>query len=328
MNQAKALAAQEKALEKKRAKALEKRKKNSKLRVHSNRQLTVLCLPAIIKIVVFSIIPMIWFGIAFVQFIPHKGLFGSDFVGFKNFELLFKSDLGRLLWNAIALNLLNMFIPLAVSIILGLLLFEIKVRWQLKIIQTILFFPFFISWPLVGTIISSMLNDQTGLITNIWASLFGERIRFYDDPSYWRGILTLANVWKNAGVNGVLYYAVLLGSDQEVYEAADIDGAGRWKKMWFLSLPALKLMVLLGLIQASANIIRVDFSWIYYCTNNSRQLYEVTETIEVYMFNALRTSSNFMIGTAVGLVQSVIGLILSLGINYIIKWISPGSSLY
>ncbi len=304
------------------------RKKSSKLFSKTNRQLSVLCLPALIKIVIFSVIPMLWFAIAFQQFIPHKGIFGSEFVGFRNFELLFASDLPRLVLNAVILNVINMFVPLAVSLLLGLFLFEIKKKVHIKIFQTIMFFPFFISWPLVGTIISSMINDETGFITKLILNITGEKIRFYDDPTHWRFILTVANTWKGAGVNAVLYYAVLLGNDQGMYEAADIDGASRWKKMWFLSLPCLKMMVLLGLIQASANIVRVDFSWIYYSTNNSKQLYEVTETIETYMFNALRTSSNFMIGTAVGLVQSVIGLVLSFCINGIIKKISPGSSLY
>ena len=302
--------------------------RRSKLFSKSNRQLPILCLPALIKIFVFSIIPMVWFAIAFQQFIPYKGILYSPWVGLRNFKLLFSTDLPRLIINAVVLNVLNMFIPLVVQILLGLFLYEIKKRWQLKVIQTIMFFPFFISWPLVGTIISSLINENTGMVTNFIQAISGKEIRFYDDPKYWRTILIIASTWKSAGVNAVLYYAVLLGNDQAMYEAADVDGASRWKKMWYISLPSLKLMIILGLIQASANIVRVDFSWIYYSTKNSKQLYPVTETIETYMFNALRTTSNFMIGTAVGLVQSVLGVILSFSVNFVIKRVSPDSSLF
>ena len=305
-----------------------KKRGQSDLFASSNRQLTVLCLPALIKIFVFSIIPMIWFVIAFQQFIPHLGILYSPWVGWRNFELLFSTDLPRLITNAVVLNVLNMFIPLLVQIILGLFLYEVKKRRRLKIIQTIMFFPFFISWPLVGTIIGSLLGEETGMLTHLVYAVSGKEIRFYDDPKYWRTILIIASTWKAAGVNAVLYYAVLLGNDQSMYEAADVDGANRWEKMWYLSLPSLKLMILLGLIQASANIVRVDFSWVYYSKQNSKQLYPVTETIETYMFNALRTSNNFMIGTAVGLVQSVLGVILSFIVNFIIKHVSPESWLF
>ena len=300
----------------------------SRLRQKSSRQLLILCLPIIIKTLIFSIIPMLWLVLAFQDFIPHKGIFRSEFIGFDNFELLFRTDLYHLIKNAVILNVLSMIFPTVTSLLIGLLMFEIKKKLQLKTFQTILFFPFFISWPLVGTILMAMIGEETGMITNLVYTLTWNKVRFYDNPDFWRFILTSANVWKVAGVNAVLYYAVLLGNDPEMYEAADIDGAGRWKKMWFLSLPSLKLMILLGIITASANILRVDFSWIYYSTNNKTELYEVTETIEVYMFNALRRDANYMIGTAVGLVQSVVGLVLSFTINSVVKRLSPGSSLY
>ncbi len=308
-------------------KALCVQKKKGQLFKKTDRQLFLLCFPAIIKVFVFSFVPMLWFLIAFENFIPRRGIFGSPWTGFENLRILWQSELPKLLGNAIILQLGNMIFPLIVSLLLGLLLFEITSKVKQKIFQTIMFFPYFISWSLVGAIVSSVIGDK-GLLTGIIEKMTGERVAFYEMPQYWRFILVFMNVWKSAGVSAVLYYAILIGSDKSVYEAADLDGANRWKKILYISLPQLKLMIMLGIIMGSANLIRTDFSWIYYVSNNRSELYEVTETIEVFMFNALRKDNNYCIGTAVGLFQSVIGLVLTVGANFISKKISPESTLF
>jgi len=304
------------------------KKKMSKIEKREQAQFWLLCLPSLLKVLIFSYIPMIWLTMAFQFYIPRRGILGSEWVRFENFEYLLKSEVAsRLIVNSVILNVLGILFTTVISILLGIFLFEITSKVFLKISQTVIIFPYFVSWPLVGVLVSSFLSERTGMLTDVLSMIIGRKIDFYSDPKYWRFIITFCNVWKTCGLSAITYYAVLTGVDKGVYEAAQIDGANKFQRMWHVSLPALKLMVVLNTIMSSANILRVNFDMVYYVTNNSATLYSTTDVIETYMFRATRTEGDYSIGTATGLLQGVVGLILTLITNKVCKKLS-GTSLF
>ncbi len=304
-----------------------RRKKRNGVQKSEDRQLLLLCLPAIIKVFVFSYLPLIGLIMAFEFFIPRRGLFYSPWVGFENFAYLLRSSIAsRLITNAVVINLLCTAFGTVFSIVLGLFLFEVASKTFLKVAQTVVIFPYFISWPLAGTLLGAFLGEDTGMLTSILSGM-GIEVDFYAEPGYWWAIITFCSVWKNAGLSAVVYYAILTGTDRSMYEAAAMDGAGRFKQMWYISLSNLKLMVVLNVIMSSANILKVDFNMVYFLTNNAAPLYSKTDVIETYMYRALRTEGDYSIGTATGLIQGAVGLILTIFTNKICALISK-ESLY
>ncbi len=293
-----------------------------------SRQILFMCIPTILKTLIFSYLPMIGLIMAFQNYIPRRGIFGSEWVGFQNFEYLLKSSIAsRLIFNSIFLNILFTVFGTVVSLLLGLFLFEIGSKLFVKISQTVLVFPYFASWPLVGVLLSALISSENGMITKFIESAFSVTLNFYAMPELWPGILTFVNVWKVSGLSAVVYYAILIGVDREIYEAAEMDGAGKFRTMWSISLPYLKQMVILNIIMSSVNVLRMDFNMIYFVTNNSATLYPTTDVIETYMFRALRTEGDISVAAATGLIQGVVGLILTLLLNWLSKR-TLGESLY
>lgn len=304
-----------------------KKQKRSKLNSKSDRQLLLMSVPSLIKIFIFSYIPMVGIVIAFQDYKPRTGFF-SEFVWFDNFKYLIASpSFYRILYNTVFLNILFIFAGLIVSVALGILMFEISSRKYLKVAQTAMFFPYFVSWTVAAMILLSLL-DSRGLITSLVAQITGENIQFYMESKYWPLILVLSSIWKGAGVNAIIYYATLMGADHSVYEAAEIDGASRFQKMIYISVPYLKTMIMVMTIMSFGNILHTDFNMIFYLTKGSGALYPTTDVIDTYIFRIFRTGGNFSVSAAVGLMQSVVGLILSVIVNKISKKIEPQSSLF
>lgn len=303
------------------------RARRSRFNRKSNLQLWLIALPAIIKVAIFSYVPLIGLVLAFKFYQPRRGYFGSPWVGWANFERLFKSqDFTTIVTNAIVNNILFIITGTIVALLVGLFMFEVTSKGFTKFAQTTIIFPFFVAWPLVATLVKALLDD-TGIITNLIYKMTGEEINFYARPEYWRVILVILNIWKNVGLSSLIYYAVLTGSDSSVYEAASIDGAGRFKKMWYLSLPMLRLMIVINIIMSTSNLLRFDFGMVYYTTQQDPRLYPTTDVIETYMYRALRDDGDYSVSTAVGLVQGVVGFVLTLGTNWLAKKVS-GSGLF
>ena len=306
------------------------RKTNSnKSYIKDNAELSLLCLPSFLKVIIFSYVPFLWLTIAFQNFIPRKGIFGSTFVGFKNFEVLFTSpDTMTMIRNAIAINALCIIFSTIVSVLLGLFLYEITSKLLLKFSQTVIIFPYFVSWPLIAIIVSSLIGDQTGMIADLYSKITGAELNAYSSPWVWWPILTFLYVWKTSGLSAVTYYAVLIGTDKSIYEAAKIDGASRFRTMFQISLPMLKLMIILNVIMSCANILRIDFNMIYYVTQDKSALLETTNVIETFMYRALRGSgASYEVTTAIGLVQAAVGFVLTMIVNKVCRKIG-GTSLF
>ena len=294
----------------------------------SNFQMLGMCLPAMLKLFIFAYIPMAGIVIAFQDFRPGKGFFGSEWVGFKNFEFFFKSnDWLRMIENTVVMNLLFIFVGLVISIILALIMYELHSRVFLKLSQTCFFFPYFISWPMVGLIMLTFLNSD-GIITNLIELFTGKNIKFYMESEYWRVILLIVNVWKGAGVNAIIYYANMMSIDKEFYEAAELDGANRLQCAWYITLPEIKTMVTVLTVMAIGNIIRADFGMFYYVPRNSTMLYPATDVIDTYVFRAINQLGDFSMGSAIGLFQSVVGFIMILITNGIVRKVNKEAALF
>lgn len=287
-----------------------------------------MCVPALIKIAIFSYLPMIYVYLAFVKYIPKKGLFGSEFIGLDNFKFFFKSlDFSRIFTNSIVYNLLFIFVGLIVAVFLALMLFEINNKTGLKFLQTSYFLPYFISWILVSYIVQALL-DSNGMITLAANKIFNLDINFYTTPTAWYTILVIVNVWKGAGVNAIIYYATLLNCDASLFEAAEIDGANSFQKMWHISIPFLRSMICVTTIMSGANILRTDLGLFMFVPKESASLLSAVDTIDYYIWRTIRVSGNFSVGAAVGLVQGVVGLFLTIASNIIVRKIDPEAALY
>lgn len=293
-----------------------------------SKYLLFMCIPAILKVLIFSYIPLFGLIMAFQNYIPHRGLWNSPWVGFTNFEYLLKSSTAtRLIRNEILLNVLIIVFSTAVSLLLGLFLFGVVSKKFVKVAQIIIIFPYFASWPLVDVLLSAFIGPENGMLTKWLDQAFGLSVDFYSIPNLWPGLLTFANVWKVAGLSAVVYYGILLGVDREVYEAAEMDGAGRFRMMWSISLSYLRQMIVLNVIMSSANILRIDFNMVYFLTENKSALYPATDVIETYMYRILRTEGDVSVTAATGMIQGVVGLVLTLCLNWLSKK-TMGESLY
>ena len=288
-----------------------------------------MCLPTLLKTFIFAYIPMVGIIMAFEYYRPATGLL-SEWVGFENFSYIFKSADAKIIFsNTIIYNLLFIVTGLIVALILALFMFEMKSRKLLKMSQMFMFFPFFVSWILAGTLVTSLIGTE-GLYTNTLKTLFGIDIAFYSEPKYWRFILVFVNIWKNAGVSAVVYYATLLNIDNEILEAAEMDGAGRFCRMFYILMPQITTMALVNTIMNCSNILRADFGLFYYVTRGPVvDLVEKCEVIDTYIYKALLNGrGQYGIGTAVGLLQGVVGLVLTYISNRISRCIDADARLF
>lgn len=306
-----------------------KRKRNKWKDFKDNAELTSLMLPGVILLILFSYIPMFGIIIAFKDYRNNLGIFGSKWVGIDNFKFFFTSqDAWRILRNTVGYGLLFIAINIIAAVFVSILLYEVKSRKCLKVYQTSMFLPHFLSWVIVGYITYILLEPNMGVINQI-LQLFGiEGKQWYSNPKYWWSSLPLVNLWKNIGMKSIMYYAALMGIDEQLFEAATIDGAGKLKQIWYITLPSLiPLMTILTILDVG-NIVKGDFGLFYTIPRDIGLLYPTTDIIDTYVYRGLRTGDDIGITTAVGLFQSVVGLIMVVSTNLVVRKISPENSLF
>ena len=281
--------------------------------------LIVLALPAMILIFLLRYIPMFGIVVAFEDFRADKG-FLSPWVGLKNFRLLFQSPvLVRIVRNTLFLNALFIIFGTLFAVAMALTLNELGNPLFKKLSQSIMFLPFFMSWSVVSMVVYGLFDYEVGMLNVTLRSLGAERINFYNKPDWWPAILTMLHIWKGTGSGCILYLAVLVGIDPQLYEAAAIDGASRWQRIRYISLPLLVPTIILLTLLAIGRIFYGDFGMIYAIVGNSASLYPTTDVIDTYIIRALRSTINFGMSTAVGLSQSVLGFICVFGSNWLVK---------
>lgn len=307
------------------------------VKIHKKRKLggagerfacNMLCLPGLLSLVLFHFVPVFGIILAFKKYSYSKGIFGSDWVGLKNFEFFFKSnDMVRILRNTVLYNvawmlLVNIFLGIVVAI----LLYEVKSRGANKLYQTSMLIPNFISWVAVAYIGYILLSPTEGVLNKAIVAMGGTAVKWYSEPTYWPAILTFFAVWKDVGMASLYYYASLLSIDTTLYEAASIDGAGRFKQIMTISIPECLPMMCMVLILRMGQVMNIGMDIFYQLPMQQSALYETTDVISTYLYRGL---ANGDIGTtaAVGLFQSLIGVVLLFATNMIIKRVNPENAV-
>ncbi len=304
-------------------------KKTGRIKNYKNLQLLCLALPGILWFFIFAYIPMGGAIVAFKNYKPKLGILGSEWIGMENFKFLFTSNNAtRIVFNTLFYNFLSIFIVAAVSVLIALLMDLIDKRVYLKTYQTMLFLPRFISWVVVGYMATILFHYEYGLFNKVLGAFGVEPISWYLESKYWRPILLSFNVWKTMGYTSLVYYGTIIGIDSEIYEAAEIDGAGPLKKIFYITLPLLKSTVIVMSLMAVGSIMRADFGLFYYVPNNSGALYETTDVLDTYIFRALRGVGDVSSSAAASLFQSVVGLIMVIACNTIVRKIDNDSALF
>lgn len=293
-----------------------------------NTALFILVIPAVLYFIIFHYLPMLGVVLAFKDYRYDLGIFGSAWSGFSNFEFFIRSqDAGRVLRNTVGYGFIFIVVNTALATGIALLLFEIKNKLALKYYQTTLILPRFLSWIIVGYLTYALLSPTYGVLNQILQIVGVEPIEWYTNVKYWPFILTLSEAWKSVGIGSIIYYAGLMGLDAEMYEAAKIDGAGRWRQMWSISIPSLVPLMTIMVLLSLGNIFRGDFGLFYQIPRDIGLLYPATDIIDTYVYRGLR-SGDIGMSTAVGLFQSVAGLILLLTVNGIIRKVRPENALF
>jgi putative aldouronate transport system permease protein len=284
--------------------------------------------PGAILLLLFAYLPMFGIIIAFKDYKAVDGILGSEWIGFKNFEFLFRAPLLRITRNTLLLNALFIVTGTVGAILLALMLNEIRSRLAIRAYQTVLFFPFFISWVIVGYFSYALLNADTGLINGFLKSLGFAPIVWYSSPNYWPTILTLTKLWKGVGYGSIVYVAAMLAINQEYYEAAMLDGANKLQQIRYITLPFLVPIVIITTLLSIGGIFTADFGMFFYVTRDSTLLYPTTDVIDTYVVRALRVNADIGMASATGLYQSIVGFVLVLLSNWLVKRIDPDRSLF
>ncbi|MBW7455704.1 ABC transporter permease subunit [Paenibacillus sepulcri] len=293
-----------------------------------NRELLLLALPGILFKFVIAYIPMIGLILAFKFYRYDQGIFGSKWVGLKNFEFLFKAqDAWRIIRNTLLYNISYIILGTVVALLFALLLNELSGR-MIKIYQTTMFLPFFISMVLVGYIANAFLDTKNGYLNTVLESLGLSTHNWYMETTPWIFILPLVAVWKGVGFSTLVYYAGITGINTDYYEAARLDGASRVQMMLRITLPLLKPLIIILFILGLGNIFRGDFGLHYFVPNNAGPNFPTTDVIDTYVYRALTKLGDINSGAAVGFLQSVVGLITVVTANYFVRRIDKDNALF
>ena len=306
-----------------------KRKRRAWYKDREHMQLLTLISPAVLLTFIFNYIPMVGIIIAFKNYKFNLGIFGSNWVGFKNFEaFLSSSSFPMLLKNTVWMNVLFISTGVAAAVILAILLYQITSRKMIKTMQTILILPNFISWVLVAYLVYIFLAPDTGTLNFILSKFGVPEVQWYATPGAWPWILTISMIWKCVGMDSVMYYAALMGTADAIIEAARVDGATKWQINWHILIPSLIPLVLTLTILKIGNIFRGDFGLFYNVPRNVGILYETTDVFDTYIFRMTRDTPNFSLSSSAGLLQSVVGFVTVVLTNFASKKIDPESGIF
>lgn len=290
--------------------------------------LTLMATPTIIYFLIFKYLPLYGLLLPFKNYKISLGFFKSEWCGLKNFGFLINNDqLNIAIRNTILYNIVFIVFGIILSVSIALMLYEIS-GLKVKVYQTTLFLPFYISWVVVAYALIAFLDMDYGLINKLLVSFNMQPVLWYNNPLYWPTILVISELWKGCGAGAVIYYATLMGIDKSLFEAAKIDGANKWQLIKNISIPSIKYIIIVMTILKIGKIFYGDFGLFYSLTLNSPLLYSTTDIIDTYVYRALIGSGDIGISSAVGFVQSVMGFILVVTTNFIVKKIDEDSALF
>lgn len=294
-----------------------------------SKTLILMCLPAIMFFFVFSYMPMPGSYVAFTRFDYGKGIFASEFIGFRNFQFLFRSgQLVLLLRHTVLYNLAFIIVGNFLQLTFAILLNEVHSKRYKKTAQSMMFLPYFISPVLVSLIVYNLINYDFGFISALMRSTGGVMPKLYSTAKAWPFIIILVHLWQSTGYGTVIYFAAITGIDESMFEAAKVDGANGFQRIRYITLPCLRSTVVILFLFAIGSILRGNFGLFYNLIGNNSVLFSTTDIIETYVYRAMMNSFNFSQSSAVGLFQSVVGFGIVLIANGIARRIDPESSLF
>ncbi|MCR8657688.1 ABC transporter permease [Paenibacillus endoradicis] len=294
------------------------------------RALMIMAIPGIVYLLINNYLPLFGTIIAFKDVNFAKGILGSDWVGFKNFEYLFKtSDAFIITRNTLLYNIVFIVIGTTFSIALAIMLNEIRSRFLSRFYQSVILLPYLISMVIVGYLVLALLDGSSGFINKTILPMLGlEQIAWYSETKFWPYILTIVHTWKGVGYICVIYLAAIIGIDQEYYEAATIDGASRWRQIWSITIPLIVPIITIMTLLAIGRIFYSDFGLFYQVPLNSGILMPVTQTIDTYVYRALINLGDIGMSSAAGMYQAIVGFVLVVVSNAIVKKFNKENALF
>nr|WP_317891204.1 sugar ABC transporter permease [Paenibacillus oceani] len=297
--------------------------KTSKLRrlasdLSRDKYLYLLALPGLLYFIIFKYVPIGGLIIAFQDYSPYFGILKSEWVGLEHFERFFSNDdFGMLLRNTMMISLMNIVFFFPLPILLSLMLNELRSMAYKRIVQTVVYIPHFLSWVLISGLTYLMLSQSEGLINKVIHEFGGERIGFLTDPDMFWGLLTVQVMWKEAGWGTIIFLAAIAGVDPQLYEAAVVDGAGRFRKMWHITLPAIRNVIVILFILRLGSVMDVGFEQVYLMMNGA--VSNVADVFDTYVYRNGVQQGQFSYSTAIGLFKSIVGIVLVVAANKLAK---------
>jgi putative aldouronate transport system permease protein len=295
----------------------------------TNLSLFVMALPGLAMLFVFNYMPMFGLVIAFKDYRFARGIFGSDWVGLRNFRFIFGVGMGwRIVGNTVFYNLIFIFSGLAGALLLALLVNEIHQHRLSRVYQAMAFLPHFVGWVVVGIFANLFLRSDGGLVNKLLLNLGQEKLNFYQSPQYWPFIMAAVNLWKGVGFGSITYLTGILGISDEYYEAAQIDGANRWQQMWFITLPLLLPLIITVTLLQLGGIFRGNLEMFQQMVGTNPLLYPTTDIIDTFVFRSLLNLGNLGMSGAASLFQSIVGLLMIMATNRLVRWLREEQALY
>ena len=306
------------------------RKKTSfRTDLRKNRIYLLLLMPAVLYILVFSYVPMAGSMIAFKNYNYAKGILGSPWVGLKNFRFLVVSKkLWPLTRNTLLYNIAFIVIGMILEVGFAIIINEMRCRWFKKTFQSFIFLPYFISWVIAGIVIQTFLDYDKGMISRLLKSLGLVMPNIYVDQKPWPYLLVFFRMWKGVGYGSIIYLSAITSIDAEMYEAASIDGANSWQKVFRITLPNLIPTMTIMFLLACGQIFRGDFGMFFQLIGNNGVLLEVGDILDLYIYRAMAGNANIGYGAAAGFYQSVLCFFTIMLANFIVKKIQPDYTLF
>ena len=297
--------------------------------IRKNRYLYLLALPGLLFLLLFAYMPMLGHLLAFQRYRLADGLFGSEWIGFQNFEFFFQgNDWLRVTWNTVFLNGLFLVFGLGTAVVLAILLNEVTGKWFKKTAQSFVFLPYFISWLVVSMMVQTMFSSTEGIMNQALTALGFEGVDWYLSPGVWPYILTFVYVWKVAGYNSIIFLASITSISSEYYECAKMEGASRFQQIMYITLPLLRPIIIIMTLLGIGRIFYGDFGMIYAIIGDVGVLFPTTDVIDTYAYRALRQMGNFSMSSAIILYQSLMGLIAVVFFNWLTRKVDPDSRLF
>ncbi|OMD18776.1 sugar ABC transporter permease [Paenibacillus odorifer] len=294
-----------------------------------NRVMFLMLLPTLIFFLVNSYFPMVGIYYAFTQFDFNSSMFNSKFVGLQNFEFLWRSGtLVKLTMNTIGYNIAFIVLGNVLAIVCAILLSELNGKWFKKISQSVMFLPYFVSFVILSVIVYNLFNYDSGFLNTMLTQFGLDPVDVYSKPWAWIFLIIIFYLWKNLGYSMVIYLAAITGISDEYYEAAQIDGANIFQRIWYITVPMLKSTFVVLLLFALGSIMKGQFDLFYQLIGNNGLLYNTTDILDTYVYRSLKVTFDVGMATAAGVYQSLFGFVLIMTVNYIIRKINDDYALF